>query len=126
MGRGTGQAAQFARSSDVTRVRHHSDAFASRGPPGQASSARAGFGASDADRALWTRTIWRDETTMRSFMQSVVHRVMARLPEWRDEATRARVHYSAPAPADREWEAVPQRDELLTPERPTDTLRKHG
>jgi len=30
---------------------------------------------------------------MRSFMQSRVHRVMARIAEWRDEATRARVHW---------------------------------
>jgi hypothetical protein len=52
-----------------------------------------GFGASDAARALWTRTIWRDETAMRTFMQSGVHRVMARIPGWRGEATLARVHW---------------------------------
>src|SRR5271165_2113733 len=46
----------------------------------------------DADRAFWTRTIWRDEAAMRSFMQSGVHRrIMARLPEWCDEA--AVVHW---------------------------------
>jgi Domain of unknown function (DUF3291) len=46
----------------------------------------------DADWAFWTRTVWRDEVAMRSFMQSGVHRrVMARLPEWCDEA--ALVHW---------------------------------
>ena len=46
----------------------------------------------DADRAFWTRSVWRDEAAMRSFMQSGVHRrIMARLPEWCDEA--ALVHW---------------------------------
>ena len=36
----------------------------------------------DANSAFWTRTVWRDEHAMRSFMQSSVHRrIMARLPE---------------------------------------------
>ena len=46
----------------------------------------------DADRAFWTRTVWRDEAAMRSFMRSGVHRrIMARLPELCDEA--ALVHW---------------------------------
>ncbi len=41
----------------------------------------------DADFAFWTRTLWTDESDMRSFMVSGVHRrIMARLPEWCDEA----------------------------------------
>ena len=44
----------------------------------------------DADRAFWTRIVWRDEAAMRSLMQSGVHRrIMARLPEWCDEAALA-------------------------------------
>ena len=35
----------------------------------------------DTDRAFWTRTVWRDEAAMRSFMQSGVHRrIMAPAP----------------------------------------------
>jgi hypothetical protein len=41
----------------------------------------------DAHLAFWTRTLWTDESAMRSFMLSGVHRlIMARLPEWCDEA----------------------------------------
>ena len=41
----------------------------------------------DADCAFWTRTIWTGETDMRAFMLSGLHRrIMARLPEWCDEA----------------------------------------
>jgi hypothetical protein len=44
----------------------------------------------DTDRAFWTRTVWRDEAAMRSFMRSGVHRrIMTRLAEWCDEAALA-------------------------------------
>jgi hypothetical protein len=56
----------------------------------------------DADRAFWTRTVWRDEPAMRSFMQSGVHRrIMARLPEWCDEA--ALVHWVQDAEEPPSW-----------------------
>ena len=45
----------------------------------------------DADRAFWTRMVWRDEVAMRAFMRSGVdRRIMARLPEWCDEAALVR------------------------------------
>jgi hypothetical protein len=45
----------------------------------------------DANWAFWTCTLWRDEAAMRSFMRSGAHsRVMARLPEWCDEAALVR------------------------------------
>jgi hypothetical protein len=108
MGRRTGQAAQIARPTDVgvgtvlmpfgsiTRLRVRSYRYL---PDFLIQSFRAALQAKraagslkvsvlrDADRAFWTRTMWRDEEAMRSFMQSGVHRrVMARLPEWCDEA----------------------------------------
>jgi hypothetical protein len=44
----------------------------------------------DADRAFWTRTVWREGAAMRSFMRSGVHRrIMARLAERCDEAALA-------------------------------------
>jgi hypothetical protein len=56
----------------------------------------------DGDRAFWTRTVWRDEAAMRSFMRSGVHRrIMARLPVWCDEA--ALVHWVQDAEAPPSW-----------------------
>ena len=44
----------------------------------------------DADRAFWTRTVWRDEAAMRSFIRSGVHRrILTRLAAWCDEAALA-------------------------------------
>jgi hypothetical protein len=65
----------------------------SRGAPGQAGGGSLVVSVlRDADRAFWTRTVWRDEAAMRSFMQSGVHRrILARLPEWCNEA--AVVHW---------------------------------
>ena len=62
----------------------------------QATRATASLSVSvfrDRDRTFWTRTIWRDEAAMRSFMASGVHgRIMSRLPKWCDEA--ALVHWA--------------------------------
>jgi hypothetical protein len=46
--------------------------------------------------------MWRDEAAMRSFMRSGVHRrIMARLPEWCDEA--ALVHWVQDGEAAPSW-----------------------
>jgi hypothetical protein len=56
----------------------------------------------DADRAFWTRSVWRNEAVMRSFMQAGVHRrIMVRLPEWCDEA--ALVHWVRGAEEPPSW-----------------------
>ena len=65
----------------------------------------------DADRAFWTRTVWSDEAAMRSFMQSGVHRrVMARLPEWCNEA--ALVHWVQDDKEPPSWAEAHRRLEL--------------
>lgn len=62
----------------------------------------------EADLAFWTRTIWSDEPSMRSFMLSGAHRqTMPRLLDWCDEA--AVVHWSQEAPAAPSWAECHQR-----------------
>ena len=62
----------------------------------------------DADRAFWTRTVWRDEAAMRAFMLSGMHRrVMARLPEWCDEAALA--HWVRDADDPPSWQEAHRR-----------------
>jgi hypothetical protein len=62
----------------------------------------------DARRTFWTRTVWRDEQAMRSFMMSGVHRaVMRSLLEWCDEA--ALVHWEQAEPVAPSWEEAHRR-----------------
>jgi hypothetical protein len=55
------------------------DPVSSRGVPGQAPAGSLAVSVlRDAERAFWTRTVWREEAAMRGFMQSRLHRrVMA-------------------------------------------------
>ena len=42
----------------------------------------------DANNTFWTRTAWRDEAAMRTFMMATPHRrAMAKLLDWCDEAS---------------------------------------
>lgn len=42
----------------------------------------------DANNTYWTRTAWKDEAAMRSFMMTPPHRhAMAKLADWCDEAS---------------------------------------
>jgi hypothetical protein len=62
----------------------------------------------DANLAFWTRTVWIDETAMRSFMRSGVHRrVMPRLVEWCDEASVA--HWLQEVPEPPSWREAHRR-----------------
>jgi hypothetical protein len=56
----------------------------------------------DAALAFWTRTAWRDEAAMRSFMLTSPHRqIMGYLVEWCDEA--ALVHWVQDANEPPSW-----------------------
>jgi Domain of unknown function (DUF3291) len=62
----------------------------------------------DVDRAFWTRTVWRDEEAMRSFMRSGSHRrAMLRLATWCDEA--ALVHWVQDGPEPPSWREAHRR-----------------
>ena len=76
-----------------------------------ARQARAAPGAihvatlADAKRAFWTCTVWRDESSMRTFMNSGIHRkIMPRLPDWCDEAAVA--HWTQASPDAPAWRDV--------------------
>jgi hypothetical protein len=57
----------------------------------------------EARRTFWTRTIWIEESAMRSFMLGEPHRrAMSRLKEWCDEA--AVVHWTQDSPEPPSWE----------------------
>jgi len=53
----------------------------------------------DAHHTYWTRTVWRSEQAMKSFMTSGAHRkAMPRLLEWCDEAAIAHWNQDSPTP----------------------------
>jgi hypothetical protein len=57
----------------------------------------------DAGNTFWTRTVWANEETMKSYVISGVHKqVMRRLLEWCDEA--AVVHWEQEGPQPPTWE----------------------
>ena len=62
----------------------------------------------EAHNTYWTRSLWADETEMKAFMLSGVHRkIMPRLLNWCDEASVARWTQDAAQPP--MWEEVQQR-----------------
>ena len=62
----------------------------------------------EARRTFWTRTIWIEESAMRSFMLGEPHRrAMSRLKEWCDEA--AVVHWTQDSPEPPSWEDAHRR-----------------
>jgi hypothetical protein len=70
----------------------------------------------EAGNVFWTRSLWKDEAAMRSFMESGAHRAaMPKLLEWCDEASV--VHWtqdSAEAPTWKEAHRRLQRDGRLS------------
>ena len=62
----------------------------------------------DANLTFWTRTAWKDEASMRSFMMSGVHRnAMPKLLEWCNEA--ALVHWTQGASDLPDWKEAHRR-----------------
>jgi hypothetical protein len=57
---------------------------------------------------FWTRTLWRDESTMRAFMLAGAHRrIMPRLLQWCDEAAVA--HWVQDSPEPPSWQDAHRR-----------------
>jgi hypothetical protein len=72
----------------------------------------------DADHTFWARTVWRDESAMRSFMLSGAHRrAMSRISSWCNEA--ATVHWTQDSAEPPSWQEAHRR--LLEQGRPTKT-----
>ena len=62
----------------------------------------------DAHSAFWTRTAWRDEKAMRSFMLGGMHRrAMPKLLDWCDEAVT--VHWTQETPQLPDWQEAHRR-----------------
>ena len=62
----------------------------------------------EANRTFWTRTAWRDESSMRAFMLAMPHRrAMEKLAEWCDEA--AVVHWTQENTELPEWREAHRR-----------------
>jgi hypothetical protein len=62
----------------------------------------------DSHGGYWTRSVWRDEASMRAFMMSGVHRrVMPKLLDWCDEAAVA--HWEQTSTTLPDWEEAHRR-----------------
>jgi hypothetical protein len=62
----------------------------------------------DSHGAYWTRTVWRDNQSMRAFMMSGMHRrAMPKLLDWCDEA--ALVHWEQDSATPPDWQEAHHR-----------------
>lgn len=77
----------------------------------QARRAEGNLGADvlrEANNAFWTRTAWRDEAAMRSYMMKGWHRrAMPKLLDWCDEASI--VHWTQETPELPDWHEAHRR-----------------